>query len=422
MCFTTAAYCFLMGFNTHFISQNITDNIYIFYWVFAYSSFYSYLKTVQSYLGRKIKFLVFSEYFCFIFCGIQIICAFSSIFFDYNFLFHNHGYIKSDLFAQAMHFHVSPNLFAKALGGIGALVVFYSCAVIWLELKKTNRKETLLRVGIITTSLAVINDSCLGLEITGAILPLYYFGNAFEAIRFNLFYRDRAAKQVYQLENEVMHLSKVAQFGFAAASIAHDIKNHLFVVKVAIDRIRKGREKNLNSGYELIAKHNDKITEITDLYMHLFKNNTMSEDQEVCVQDVIEDVKELLIHKFEEAGTRLEFDIDNFSFNSNQTEISICIVNLLKNALEEVTIEGKYENPWVKVVANAKDRTLDIVDCGSGVADKALNDLFKFGYSTKLSNGGHGIGLAISKRILDKAGYKLCVVPEAENTTFRIIL
>ncbi|MFG1499487.1 ATP-binding protein [Halobacteriovorax sp. XZX-3] len=420
MCISTACYCFVFAFNTHFINQKLSDFILIVFWICAYSSFYCYLRTVEIYFGHKVKGLSFAKTFCLFFVVTQLICSFTTLAFDFNFLFDKHNYVKDSLFARTMNFNVSPNLMGKALGGIGALVVFYSCTMVWLELNRLKKKERLLRLGIIISFLVVLNDSLLGLEVTGAILPLYYFGNAFEAVRFNIYYRNLSYRKMYNLETEVIRLSKIAQFGFAAASIAHDIRNHIFIIKISIERLIRGRSTNPEETYLSIDKHTDKITEITNLYMDVFKKNTNNIKSDTTIKFVIEEALELVAAKFREAGVKLEVDIANFDLCCNQTEVTICLVNILKNALEEVSQEGKYDAPWVKIKTDADTRKLSIIDCGHGVITVSKEELFSLGYTTKGSAGGHGIGLAITKELLGRAGFRLDLDRDELNTTFVI--
>ena len=420
MCLSTACYCFVFAFNTHFINQKLSDFILIIFWICAYSSFYCYLRTVEVYFGHKIRGLSFAKLYCLSFVSILLVCSFSTTLLDYNFLFDNHHYIKDNLFAKTMHFNVSPNLLGKLLGGLGAIVVFYSCTMIWLELNRLRRRELFLRIGIVVSFLVVLNDSLLGLEVTGAILPLYYFGNAFEAVRFNIYYRHLSYRKVYNLESEVIRLSKIAQFGFAAASIAHDIKNHIFIIKTSVERLIKKRPMDIENTYFSIDKHTNKVTEITDLYMNIFKKNTNNEKTLTSISVVIEEALELVKQKFKKAQVELIVEVEDFELSCNQTEVTICLVNILKNALEEVSSEGKYTSPWVKLKSVSKERKLSIIDCGSGIQNVSKRELFKLGYTTKNNDGGHGIGLAITKELLGRAGFELDLDRNMPNTTFVI--
>ncbi|AYF45175.1 GHKL domain protein [Halobacteriovorax sp. BALOs_7] len=421
MCLTTAAYCFVFAFNTHFINQKLSDFLLMIFWVCAYSSFYSYIRTIEVYLKRRIKKLEFAKLYCVFLVSVQIVCAISTLLFNHNFLFDEHNYVKSNLFAQTMHFNVSPNIYGKILGGLGALVVLYTCIVIWIELNRLKRNEVLLKLGIIVTFLAVLNDTALGLEISGAILPLYYFGNAFEAVRFNLYFQRKVYRKLFNLENEVVRLSRIAQFGFAAASIAHDIRNHIFVLKIGIDKLIKGREEDPQKNYKSLNKHINKVSEITDLYMNVFDKNNANEKNSVSVKKIVDEAIELVAQKFQNSNVVLIVDIEDFSINCNETEITISIVNLLKNALEEVSCVDKYQSPWVQVHTYASKRSICVTDCGQGISNEIASEIFNFGYSTKKAVGGHGVGLAITKALLKRSGFQLGLLKDSKNTTFEVL-
>jgi len=320
-----------------------------------------------------------------------------------------------------MHITASPNIFSKFLGGMGACVVFYSSLVIWRELNKVNKKEVFLRVGIILTVLVVLNDSALGLEITGAVLPLYYLGNAFEAVRFNLHYQNIANQKLYKLENEVVRLSRVAQFGFTAASIAHDIANHLLVVKISVNKLLRGRgHGNEDNLYNLISKHNNKVSEISNLYMNIFKKNSSSLKTIVPIRSLIDEALELINPHLNQTQVNLETEIRDFDVYCNQTEISICLLNIIKNALEEVANNENFKKPWIKIIASDINKTIEVIDCGTGIDKELASSIFELGFSTKLNTEGHGIGLAITKQLLTRSGFKLEVNDNSTNTSFLI--
>lgn len=317
-----------------------------------------------------------------------------------------------------MHFTVSPNLFSLALGGFGALVVFYTSFIIWRELKRTGNDERMLQVGIIVSVLCVLNDSILGLEISGALIPLYYLGNAFEAIRLNFHYQTLAYEKINKLEGEVNKLASVAQFSYAAANISHDIKNHLMILKGQFNRLNK---KYADDDNILKAqKYIDQISEITKIYSNLFKQNDHLNVSKQNVLQIVNDAIELNNDRIQKAKIDIKLNIpDNLFANCNAIALTLCLVNLIGNAIEEISAK---ESPWIHINYNQSNHQLEIIDSGKGIPSHIASKIFEVSYSTKKTKGGSGLGLTISKQLIQKSGMDLFLIPNSTNTTFIISL
>ncbi|EPZ52041.1 GHKL domain protein [Bacteriovorax sp. BAL6_X] len=421
MCLFSALYCLFFTINTHVTDIKTSNAILNLLWIFAFIAFFSYMHAIEAFLGKSLKYLKAPKVVIAVLTVIQFISLGSYIIFNKSFIFTGQGVVNETFFYQSAQIGMSPNVFGQIVGSLGALSVFFASAIIWKELQKSNSKEYLLKIGILLTILSVINDTCLSLEVSGALVPIYYLANAFEAVRFNFFYRKLAFEKLFNLEREVIRLSKVAQFGFAAASIAHDIKNHIFVIKLRINSLLRNKNEDKEKTYQEILKHNDKLLEITDLYMNIFKNNIASRKENYSSLEIIQDVKELVSTKFEGSNVKFEIAADDFIIHCNKTEIVISVVNLIRNALEAV--QGhKSTNKWVKLIFKGEDKSIHVVDSGSGIEPNTAEHIFDFGFTYNKESCGHGIGLAITKELLSRSGFKLWLNEKTPNTTFTIDL
>lgn len=107
-------------------------------------------------------------------------------------------------------------------------------------------------------------------------------------------------------------------------------------------------------------------------------------------------ISELIEHAFGESKTRLHFTgKKNTKWNVDPTLFSIALFNIIQNSL-------KYSEGQVEIIL-AKD-TLQIKDSGVGIPADMLpyifDRLFK-GDKSRTYNTGYGLGLAISKKIID---------------------
>lgn len=96
------------------------------------------------------------------------------------------------------------------------------------------------------------------------------------------------------------------------------------------------------------------------------------------------------------------------------------IENLMRNALDAMAGSGRIT---VDVTDNQQQVWIDISDTGKGIAKNNIKKIFQPGFTTK--KRGWGLGLSLSKRIIEKYHHGSLFVKHSEvgkGTTFRIIL
>lgn len=96
------------------------------------------------------------------------------------------------------------------------------------------------------------------------------------------------------------------------------------------------------------------------------------------------------------------------------------IENLIRNALDAMEGSGSIE---VKIIERDADVLIDVSDNGKGIPKHLLKKVFQPGFSTK--KRGWGLGLSLSKRIIEKYHHGTIFVKHTElnsGTTFRIVL
>lgn len=207
---------------------------------------------------------------------------------------------------------------------------------------------------------------------------------------------------------------------------SHDLRAPLRSVLGLISLVKfEENEDQRNYYLKLAEKSIDKldffISDLTD-----FSRNSRTEievekiDFNATIADCIENLK--YMEKAEEIDMRKNF-MTNVPFYSDSRRITIIFQNLLSNAI-------KYQNhksvkPFVELsVTTFPDRAeISITDNGRGIREEYLNKVFNMFFRASQDSYGSGLGLYITKQVVEKLNGKIEVFSQfGKGTTFRLNL
>ena len=141
--------------------------------------------------------------------------------------------------------------------------------------------------------------------------------------------------------------------------------------------------------------------------------------------DSIESVKISLLCSIIPKHIKLNINIENdkriFGY---PTEFSQVILNILSNAAD-ILVERSIKNPQIDLNIDTKGilSIITIKDNAGGIAQKNQELIFDPYFSTKDSSKGTGLGLYISKLIIERnMGGELSVYNDAHGAVFKIIV
>jgi two-component system sensor histidine kinase ResE len=194
--------------------------------------------------------------------------------------------------------------------------------------------------------------------------------------------------------------------------VAHDLRNPLSIIEMSSFTIldRENR-KNLSQDQlillESIYRKSVYMLKLIEDYLDVMKIeaghlqiNKSTYDYEKFIGDIIA-LNAIIAHqKNIHIKILKETDIPMFSYDRNK--ISQVVSNLLINA-----INYSKPNSIVKINLKVEDENIvtEIVDNGTGINAEDMNRLFEAFYrSKKMSEKGTGLGLTISKKIIEAHG------------------
>ncbi|QKF72624.1 7TMR-DISM-7TM domain-containing two-component system sensor histidine kinase [Aliarcobacter faecis] len=237
---------------------------------------------------------------------------------------------------------------------------------------------------------------------------IVHIGTPLESLIFSFalgYMLHNLVKEKNEKEKLLIHQSKLASMGEMINNIAHQWRQpltHLGFINMNLqldledDKLDKDyiRNKIEESNLQL-----DFMSKTIDNFRDFYKPNKEKElfYISIAIQKAIDIMKPI----FKDKKIDFKFEIKNDKeLNSYENEYSQVILNLLTNA-KDVLIAKNIENPEIKIVLDIKDETsiVLVMDNGGGIEKKNIDLIFDPYFTTKQK--GSGIGLYMSKMIIE---------------------
>ena len=232
-----------------------------------------------------------------------------------------------------------------------------------------------------------------------------------------------------QKDQQMIQQSRLAQMGEMISMIAHQWRQPLTAISATSATINfKARVDDLEKNFVLektqkISEYSQHLSSTIDDFREFFKPD--KEEKETTFDELLQSVLGIVETSLLQQNITLKQSLQyTKSFKSYPNELKQVILNLIKNS-EDILIEKKIVNPYIKLETYQNRETIvfAISDNGGGVEQSIIDKIFNPYFSTKLKKDGTGLGLYMSKTIIeDHCHGKLKVHNTQDGATFSIIL
>ncbi|MEK3806194.1 ATP-binding protein [Bacillus sp. FSL H8-0547] len=197
------------------------------------------------------------------------------------------------------------------------------------------------------------------------------------------------------MKHEIIRTEKLTTIGELAASIAHEVRNPLTVVKGFLQLMGKNH-KNDEQYMSLIMSELGRAESILTDYLN-FAKPKLKQIEEFQLSDLIMEVIQLLHPLAVKHGVRLSYQLNpGLYIETDRSQLKQAFVNLLKNAIEATPAGGSVRAQLYSKKMNA---ITVITDTGKGMNAEQLSKIGTVFYSTK--DEGTGLGTTVSIRIIE---------------------
>lgn len=214
-------------------------------------------------------------------------------------------------------------------------------------------------------------------------------------------------------QNEVIEADKV-YLADSLADISHQLKTPLTSMLVASELLEI--EQNPVKRKELANIINIQCEKMSWLIQMLLKLSKLDagtiqlNECEINISDVIEESLQPFLITLDLKNIAIEKDIKDFTVKGDKNWSNEAIQNIIKNCIEHTSDGGKIE---IKTDETTVFSRVIIRDNGCGIAKEDLPHIFdRFYHGKNASSQSVGIGLALSKAILNKENASVSVTSE----------
>jgi len=206
----------------------------------------------------------------------------------------------------------------------------------------------------------------------------------------------RSIKKVFTLQNLVKNQEHLVRLGEMAASVAHEIRNPLGIMKGANSLIQKKYGLDKDEVFTYIPAELNRLNKLIEDFLAFARTRDLA-IQSINLRDMM---KKLQVGFSEETGIEFKFEFPNDfpPINTDRDLLEQILLNIIKNSVQSCSQGGKIN---IRCERGSKNRIkIQISDNGPGISVEIIDRIFDPFFTTK--DEGSGLGLAISKRLLEQ--------------------
>jgi len=175
------------------------------------------------------------------------------------------------------------------------------------------------------------------------------------------------------------------------------------------------------SQIENIAEYSQHLSQTIDDFRGFFKDKKKKES--VSLEEIVKSTLDIARVSIENRDIAIETVFEcNEKFESYSSELKQVVLNLIKNA-QDILLEKQIVEPTITIrtFKDGRSLVLEVKDNAGGVPKSIKDKIFEPYFSTKLEKDGTGLGLYMSKTIIEEhCGGSLSVSNDEDGAVFRI--
>lgn len=273
----------------------------------------------------------------------------------------------------------------------------------------------------ITRPLAIVDTSLRKLRIDGKNEPIQWHSR--DEIGQLVSTYNKVLDELTESINRLAAGERESAWREMAKQVAHEIKNPLTPMRLSVQHLQRttmglehDTKERIDKVCKLLIEQMDMMSKMAEEFSN-FAKMPVASPEKVSVNQLLKDTL-LLFDKEQNLQLILKEESPELLVYVDADQLKRVFVNLIKNA-HQAQKEGEPVRVEIKVYQIGKEVVLSFADNGVGIADDIKPKLFRPNFSTK--NSGMGLGLAISKKIIELAEGSIFFESEINKGTVFVI-
>lgn len=233
--------------------------------------------------------------------------------------------------------------------------------------------------------------------------------------------------QLSEKDKLIVKQSKFAAMGEMISMIAHQWRQPLTGMRITTNNmildidLEDIDEKRFKENLEIVNKQIDYLSDTIDDFKNFFKPNVKPEL--VDINKLIDDSCMIIHTTIKNSGVELHKDYSlGVSVFTHKNDLTQIILNLVKNSMDAY-VDGNIDTRVIYISTSENDKNvfIKVKDNAGGIPSEILEKIFDPYFSTKDKKNGTGLGLYMSKMIIEShLNGELDVYTENHSTIFTI--
>ena len=241
--------------------------------------------------------------------------------------------------------------------------------------------------------------------------------------------RQQTEARLQELQAELVHISRLTAMGEMASTLAHELNQPLSAIANYLkgsERLLEGRADELSTRLKgALAKATEQSMRAGQIIRRLrdFVARGETERRYESITRIVQEASALALVGAKEQGVRVRYHFDPSveMVLADKVQVQQVLLNLVRNAGEAMADSDRRELTISTEAAEDDMVMVSVQDTGCGVSEDVVQQLFQPFFTTK--RHGMGVGLSISRTIIEAHGGRIWIEPNPEGgTVFRFTL
>jgi len=248
--------------------------------------------------------------------------------------------------------------------------------------------------------------------------------SSFKAMQENI---DIYSEKVMQKERELFNQSKLKSMADMINAVAHHWRQPLAGIGALLEDLkfayRYGEldeaylEKSVLESRVLLSS----MSKTIDNFRYFFM--ATDENEKFGIEGVVKEVCAAFEMQYAASGIELEYGGDDFLLSGQKELLKEVLVNLLSNSKDAIE-DKKTKEPTlrgrIRIWLSAAEKSVICLDNGGGISDENLDRVLEPYFTTKGQGKGVGMGLFMSKCIIENMGGTLKISNTVDGLSAKI--